>query len=217
MSQDPFSLAFDALPESLPVFPLPGVILLPGAELPLNIFEPRYLNMTLDCLGAARLIGMLQPNPAAGSDGALCRTGCAGRVTAFSETQDGRLLIVLRGVCRFTAGEELPLRRGYRRVRPSWKAFAADLTATPLDPEDVAGVLGAARRFLEGLGEAADWEALGELEPHRLVDALTMNLPLGAADKQVLLEAPDHRERARLLESLLRSEAHPAPPRGQLH
>ena len=110
MASNPFHPGPAELPALLPVFPLAGVILLPRAQLPLNVFEPRYLNMTLDALGAGRWIGMIQPDPS-GPGEPLCPVGCAGRITAFSEAEDGRLLIVLTGVCRFRVREEQPLLR----------------------------------------------------------------------------------------------------------
>src|SRR3954471_825299 len=121
-----------ALPEVLPIFPLIGVLLLPRARLPLNIFEPRYLAMTRDALGGERLIGMIQPSGPASEPGVggmkppVYPVGCAGRVTQFSETGDGRFLITLTGVSRFRIVEEVPLLSGYRRAIPDWKRFEAD-------------------------------------------------------------------------------------------
>src|SRR5438046_6069315 len=119
------------LPDTLPIFPLTGVLLLPRGRLPLNIFEPRYLAMTRDALAGERLIGMVQPSdPAAsGSNPPVYPTGCAGRITSFSETEDGRFLITLTGISRFRIREELPLLEGYRRVVPEWREFAGDLHA----------------------------------------------------------------------------------------
>src|SRR5712671_208947 len=120
------------LPEIIPIFPLTGVLLLPRGRLPLNIFEPRYLAMTSDALGGERLIGMIQPSGPPGDQGAgrmnppVYPTGCAGRITAFSETDDGRYLITLTGTSRFRIREELPLLEGYRRVVPEWLEFARD-------------------------------------------------------------------------------------------
>src|SRR5438874_3440975 len=118
-----------ALPAILPIFPLAGVLLLPRGRLPLNIFEPRYLAMTRDALAGERLIGMVQPSDPAtsGSNPTVYPTGCAGRITSFSETEDGRFLITLTGTCRFRIREELPLLEGYRRVVPEWSEFARDL------------------------------------------------------------------------------------------
>src|SRR6266446_4748684 len=117
-----------ALPLVLPIFPLAGVLLLPRGRLPLNIFEPRYLAMTRDALAGERLIGMVQPSDprVAGDNPPVYPTGCAGRLTQFSETDDGRFLITLTGVSRFRIREELPLLSGYRRVIPDWQQFADD-------------------------------------------------------------------------------------------
>src|SRR5262245_11557775 len=118
-----------ALPTILPIFPLTGVLLLPRGRLPLNIFEPRYLAMTRDALAGERLIGMVQPSDPTSSDSnpPLYPTGCAGRITSFSETDDGRFLIALTGTCRFRIRDELPLFEGYRRVVPEWHEFVRDL------------------------------------------------------------------------------------------
>src|SRR5215469_1964214 len=118
-----------ALPSILPIFPLTGVLLLPRGRLPLNIFEPRYLAMTRDALAGERLIGMVQPSDlaAAGNNPPVYLTGCAGRITSFTETDDGRFLITLTGISRFRIHEELPLVEGYRRVVPDWEPFARDL------------------------------------------------------------------------------------------
>src|SRR5205085_10260131 len=117
------------LPDILPIFPLTGVLLLPRGRLPLNIFEPRYLAMTRGALAGDRLIGMVQPRDptASGGNPRVYPTGCAGRITSFSETEDGRFLITLTGTCRFRIREELPLLEGYRRVVPEWSEFARDL------------------------------------------------------------------------------------------
>ncbi|CAG0947976.1 partial Lon protease 2, partial [Anaerolineae bacterium] len=128
MSAHPFSLPFDQLPASLPIFPLPHAVAMPGCQLPLNIFEPRYLKMVFDALGDQRLIGMVQPELSAADAKtlALYKTGTAGRITFFNETSDGRLLVVLTGVCRFDIVEEIPTTRGYRRALVDWSRFRCD-------------------------------------------------------------------------------------------
>jgi Lon protease-like protein len=118
MSKNPFDPLFEDLPESLPIFPLEGILLLPQGDLPLNIFEPRYIAMVDDALRGNRLIGMIQPSGCTAANGpAIFSTGCAGRITQFQETEDGRYLLNLRGLCRFRVEEELPLLHGYRRVK----------------------------------------------------------------------------------------------------
>jgi len=202
VTPDPFHPRLEDLPESLPIFPLPGVILLPRAQLPLNIFEPRYLNMTLDALGAGRLIGMVQPESSGPATELVYSVGCAGRITAFSESGDGRLLIVLTGVCRFRIAEELSPTRGYRRVRPDWRAFAADRHAPDEGKIRRADVLQSVRRYAEMAHQKLDWEALRQLSPEELVNALAMHLPFSAAEKQSLVEAETPAARAEAIIAL---------------
>ena len=201
---NPFTPRFEDLPTQLPIFPLGGTIVLPGRQLPLNIFEPRYLNMVFDALGASRMIGMIQPAADATRSGGdpVRRIGCAGRITRFSETDDGRLMIVLTGICRFGVAAELEPVHGYRRVTPDWQAFADDL-----DPDRAVEVdRGELRRLLERLVDARglqlDWEQAEQLPDPVYVDAFAMNLPLPDEEKQALLEARGVGERARLLAGL---------------
>ncbi len=200
MSDNPFDPRTPGeLPEILAIFPLPGATLLPGTQLPLNIFEPRYLNMVLDALGSGRMIGMVQPDPrrAGGEPVATYPVGCAGRIVAFNETGDGRILISLQGVCRFRLGEELPLQRGYRRVRPAWAPFAADLQACEDVSLDRDAFRAALTGYLDAHGIRVDWDALEKMADARMVDFLSMHLPLAPEEKQLLLEAPDAVRRAR--------------------
>src|SRR5205807_5335952 len=204
-----------ALPDILPIFPLTGVLLLPRGRLPLNIFEPRYLTMTKDALGGERLIGMVQPSEPELQDnrgrGAMnppvYPVGCAGRITAFAEADDGRYMITLTGVSRFRIRDELPLLSGYRRVVPDWQAFAQDLdapSATGFDRE----------RFIRGLKEfftqrqiSADWEAIDKAAGEHLITSIAMLCPFAPSEKQALLEASDLDERARLLIALVEMAA----------
>ncbi len=204
----------DELPAVLPVFPLPGVILLPGAQLPLNVFEPRYRNMTLDALGSGRLIGMVQPRPRSPDDSALVPVGCAGRITVFSETEDGRFLIVLTGLSRFRIARELEPQRGYRRVEPEWSPFREDLARPVLAPDATAGLLEAAVGWASLQGIRLDPAGLRPLAPGSLVDALAMNLPFDPEQKQALLEASGPASRTELLRALL--ELGPGEPAGPL-
>lgn len=194
-----------ALPDSLPIFPLPGVVLLPRGRLPLNIFEPRYLAMIEDALGKGRMIGIIQPTAleAEGTVPPVYRIGCAGRITSFTETDDGRFLIGLVGVCRFAVAEELPSARGYRRVRPEWQQFLTDIgepEEAELDRERLMGIL---RQYFKVQGIAADWNAVQNTSNEMLVSSLTMICPLAPNEKQALLEAPDLHTRANLLMALL--------------
>lgn len=190
------------LPECVPVFPLTGALLLPGGRMPLNIFEPRYLAMIDDTFIGKRLIGMVQPrlDGAKRADGEpeLCAVGCLGRLTSFTETGDGRYLVVLQGVCRFRVDEEIAGRNGYRqcRVRP----FAADLDeAAGADEVDRPALLKTFRTYLKANDLDADWESVSRAENATLVNALSMMAPYGAAEKQALLEAPDLKTRAETL------------------
>jgi len=194
-----------ALPAILPIFPLTGVLLLPRGRLPLNIFEPRYLAMTRDALAGERLIGMVQPsNPAgSGSNPPVYPTGCAGRITSFAETEDGRFLITLTGTSRFRIREELPLLEGYRRVVPEWREFARDL-----ENEDEAGfdrdrLLRGLRAYFRQHQISADWDAVTAVPGERLVTSIAMICPFEPSEKQALLEAPDLDERARLLTAIV--------------
>lgn len=205
MSRSPFDPTFDRLPRELPVFPLPGVLLLPRGRLPLNIFEPRYLAMVEDALGADRMIGMIQPTDPASRAKAppLYETGCAGRITSFSETEDGRLLITLTGVCRFVALRELPCGRGYRRVQPAWERFAGDLNGEAQGAIDRERLVGGLKGYFKAQGISANWEAIDGTPDERLVTSLAMICPFEASEKQALLEAPDLTERAKLLIALI--------------
>ncbi len=197
------------LPELIPVFPLDGALLLPGCQLPLQIFEPRYLNMVDDAMSGHRVIGMIQT--ASGGDKArpnLAEVGCVGRITAYAETGDGRYLITLTGICRFEAGEELDLNTPYRQVRPSYERYASDLDAdeTPL-ALDRNAFLGTMKRYLDHKGLAVEWDAAKQAPAVALVNSLAMGLPLDPAEKQALLEAPTLAERTRVLTALMEIDA----------
>lgn len=188
-------------PDIIPVFPLAGALLLPGGNLPLNIFEPRYMAMIDDALASHRLIGMIQPD-LSGKEGRtgpeLCQMGCIGRLTGFQETGDGRYLINLSGVCRFTPVAEVEGRQGYRNTRIS--IAAGDLSpgeaGSPIDRDKL---LETFRRYLEVNSMETDWEAVERTDDETLVTALCMMSPYGPAEKQALLEADCLRERAETL------------------
>ena len=192
-------------PDVMPIFPLAGALLLPGGNLPLNIFEPRYLAMTDHALSSHRLIGMIQPDPAAGAgeaEPALCRMGCIGRLTAFQETGDGRYAINLTGICRFTIDSEQPLLNGFRQVR--FAICEDDLDFGHRGEESAAlhdrdGLLDTLRKYLAANGMSANWEAVEQTDDETLVTALCMMSPYGPAEKQALLEAGDLNTRAETL------------------
>ncbi|MEO8812826.1 MAG: LON peptidase substrate-binding domain-containing protein [Caulobacteraceae bacterium] len=193
------------LPEVIPVFPLDGALLLPGCVLPLQIFEPRYLNMIDDAMAGDRLIGMIQT----GRRGVrtrvgLARVGCAGRITSYSETGDGRYLIALTGVCRFESGEELPTPAPYRRVTAAFGAFEDDLDTDDDQVEfERAPFLDVLRRYLDQRGLGIEWDVVAAAPGPSLINSLCMALPLDPAEKQALLEAPALDERRAALCALL--------------
>jgi hypothetical protein len=204
-----------ALPDILPIFPLAGVLLLPRGRLPLNIFEPRYLAMTRDALGGERLIGMIQPSDPreGGTNPAVYPIGCAGRITSFSETDDGRYLITLTGVSRFRIGEELPLLSGYRRVAPQWEAFGGDLE--PIEPGfDRDRLIRELRTYFTQRQMEADWSLIEKAPAEHLVSSIAMLCPFAPSEKQALLEAANLDARAELLTALVEMAALAATPQG---
>ena len=204
------------LPLVIPVFPLDGALLLPGGQLPLNIFEPRYLNMLDDAMSGERIIGMIQTRPSLVGKGgdqqrpALAPVGCAGRVTSFAETSDGRYLITLTGVCRFRAGEELPVRTPYRQVRADFTPYEPDLRedgASERTAADIDRLLAALRRYLDHRGLAIDWGDAESAPSDALINSLAMALPFDPLEKQALLEAETIFERKATLTALLEIDA----------
>jgi hypothetical protein len=195
----------DALPDVIPVFPLPGALLLPRGQMPLNIFEPRYLAMIDDALRSThRLIGMIQPDPThPGPDQTkpqLFRVGCVGRITQFAESGDGRYLIQLTGIARFRIDEELSVATLYRQCRVSFQPFAGDFIARKGENEvDRKALLRALTAFLKANKLKADWEGIENAPNEALVNALAMMSPYDAAEKQAMLEAPDLKTRAEIL------------------
>jgi uncharacterized protein len=199
--QTPFLPSFEQLPATLPVFPLAGVLVMPGAQLPLNIFEPRYLNMVQDALASHHLIGMLQPDEQArDSANAIHRTGTAGRITAYSETPDGRIEIVLTGVCRFDIAEELACLRGYRLIKPDWRRFQQDFAPANSDETiNQATIFPLLDDYLESIGLSLDSSQLHQLPFEQLINLLITQLPLPQKDKQAMIESLSFQARYRLL------------------
>jgi Lon protease-like protein len=200
------------LPEVIPIFPLPGALLLPRGQMPLNIFEPRYLAMVDDALrDGHRLIGMIQPDvahaDAAAETPPLFTIGCVGRITELAESGDGRYLIELTGVARFRVEEELKVKTAYRQCRVTYAPFADDFVARKGENEvDREAVLTALRDFLEANNLNADWEGIEKAPNEALVNALSMMSPYGPAEKQALLEAPDLKTRAEILVAITEIE-----------
>ncbi len=201
---------FSDLPQVIPVFPLDGALLLPGGELPLQIFEPRYLNMLDDVMGGDRIIGMIQTKPGGDrSRPALAAGGCAGKITSFAETSDGRYLITLTGVCRFAPLEELSIPLPYRQVRADYGPFERDLAedeqtvAPDASRERFARAL---KRYLNRRDLDIDWDTAHAAPLEALVNSLAMGLPFEPQEKQALLQAPGLSERFEVLTTLLESD-----------
>lgn len=210
---DTFQTAYDALPAELAIFPLPRVILLPRIQLPLNIFEPRYLAMVEYALAHGRLIGMIQPRPGA-NDESVFKTGCAGRIASLSETEDGRYLITLKGVARFDIAEELPQSdKGFRRVKADWSPYRADFecdTVTDICRDTMMTTL---RQYLDKMNMFCDkWESIRNIECEKLISTLAVVCPFDTEEKQALLEAKDLPARAKILHALLEIAAKECAP-----
>jgi Lon protease-like protein len=243
MSRHPFDPSLEDLPQEIPIFPLTGAVILPGGYIPLNVFEPRYINMVLDAMRTpTRLIGVIQPraNPeeqAGRMDGvepvanetpsqqkatqtrdamtdpdeqlhhppALYDIGCAGRISAFSEEEDGRILMRLTGVCRFRVEQELPQLHGYRRVLPAWQEFVGDLEgdkeAQGLINRD--RLLPTLREYFRMQSIDANWDSIRDTGDEPLITTLCLISPLEPQEKQALLEAPTLIDRAKILQTLI--------------
>lgn len=196
----------DDLPAVVPIFPLSGVLLLPRGDLPLNIFEPRYIAMVDAVLGSHRTIGMIQPafdKPAEGDKPSLCAIGCLGRITAFQETGDGRYVLSLTGVSRFEMVQELTALTPYRQCRVNFERFSEDLSAR-LGEEAVNRklLLTTFSKYLEANNLEADWDGVNQAPNEALVTALSMMAPFGPREKQALLEAESLASRAEMLVAL---------------
>ena len=206
--------SIDELPTEFPVFPLGGALLLPQGKLPLNIFEKRYLAMVEDALASGRVIGMVQPDEsrsATPSGPALYKVGCLGRLSSFSEADDGRYLITLTGMVRFVINVELEMQRGYRRVRADLARFRSDLDDRPgTQVIDREGLTRALRGYFTANGFDANWDAINEMPDDALVTTLAMVCPFDPAEKQALLEAPKAADRASTLLTLLQMGSHGA-------
>jgi uncharacterized protein len=191
------------LPAIIPVFPLPAALLLPRAEMPLNIFEPRYLSMVDAALAGDRIIGMIQPDEQAApcSRGAsLCAIGCAGRITSFAETGDNRYVITLTGIARFQILEEIVAPTTFRQCRVTASPYHVDFAGCARDAfVDRSSVLATFRAYLDAHNLDTDWDSVDSASNETLINALAMMAPFGSAEKQALLEAPDLKSRAETL------------------
>ncbi len=199
-----FDPLFENLPGAIPVFPLTGVLLLPQGKLPLNIFEPRYLQMINAVLSGDRMIGMVQPRgPNEGDQPDIYKTGCAGRITSFDESEDGRYIITLSGLIRFDITEELALRDGYRVAVPDWAPYRNDLAEETGAGIDRDRMLRALKGYFTANNVDANWDAIKETPSDRLVNALAMMCPFQPSEKQALLEAVSLADRANVMVALL--------------
>jgi Lon protease-like protein len=201
----PFHPAVEALPSSLAIFPLPGVLLLPDGKLPLTIFEPRYMAMVRDALGNGRMLGMIQPTHEApeGMEPPIFDTGCMGRISSFDETGDGRLMMTLTGVCRFKVAAELDLLSGYRRIRPDWGPYLTDLEEPAEIGIDRSRLITALKAFSRLNNLEFNWKAIERIADYDLSVALCMACPLEPAEKQALLESPTAETRTETLITLM--------------
>ncbi|MEQ8357518.1 MAG: LON peptidase substrate-binding domain-containing protein [Kiloniellaceae bacterium] len=208
MSRTAFDPAFEDLPRALPIFPLEGVLLLPGGRLPLNVFEPRYLAMFDDAMASNRLVGMIQPCEGQRKEDTpkVYETGCVGRITSFNETDDGRYLVTLSGLLRFDVTRELPP-GSYRLVEPDYTRFKNDVDEDKgaIDRERLIEVLNS---YFEANSIEGDWEAIEQTSDERLVTSLAMICPLGAPEKQALLESMSLTERAEALTAIMEMATH---------
>lgn len=195
-----------ALPVVIPVFPLPGALLLPRAHLPLHIFEPRYLAMVRAAMKGEKIIGMIQPHGLQ-DDGrpALYSVGCAGKIDRFEEIDGGRLLIVLQGVCRFRVASELQTETPYRQVRADYAPYAHDrMTPAPLPAQVRAQLLARLEQYLLARTLKADWTAIHTADDEMLINAICMLCPFDDTEKQALLETASLADRAEALMLLMR-------------
>lgn len=200
-------LRLEELPRDVPVFAVSGAILLPRGTSPFMVFEPRYLAMVDDALGAGRMFGLIQPrDDRSGSVSGLYDVGCLARITAFGETGDGRYLITALGLCRFRPTGEVEGRAGYRRVRADYRPFAADLDGSDKGPVERRALLSIVRAYLGGLGMSADIAQLEKADDADLAVRLAMACPFAPEEKQALLEAVNHAERCRLMTSMIQRE-----------
>ncbi|WP_121024518.1 LON peptidase substrate-binding domain-containing protein [Litoreibacter meonggei] len=193
------------LPDTIPLFPLPGALLLPRARLPLHLFEPRYLQMFEDVLKTSnRLIGMVQPHNGPKGEEQLHAIGCAGRVTQFSETEDGRYMVTLAGISRFRISKEVDGFSPYRKAEVSWAGFERDLGPTEQDAGfDRVEFLNSLEKFFDAHDLRTDWESLKDADTELLINSLSMLCPFEPEEKQALLEAPSLTTRRETLVTLI--------------
>ncbi len=204
--KSPFTQDFEKLPNTLAVFPLNGAVVLPGSLMPLNIFEPRYLNMVRDAMKGEQLIGMIQVKDER-SPPSLQTVGCAARIIRYSETSDGRLEILLEGLCRFKVQEELSCLRGYRLAQADWSAYRSDFDEPePASDQDTLLFSGTLKKYFKEHNIDVDWSSIEDLPQDTLVSNLVTQLALSSDDKQLLIEASNLSERVKAFTAILASD-----------
>tara|TARA_X000000950_G_C13671876_1_gene560309 strand:- start:16 stop:666 length:651 start_codon:yes stop_codon:yes gene_type:complete len=196
-------IIYKELPDILPIFPLPGVILLPKGNLPLNIFEPRYISMVEDALGNNRIIGMIQPNPGSKKDNELYPIGCASKIISFSETSDNRYLIELKGIIRFRIFKEVDTIRGYRNIIPVWESFKQDLSINS-EKFNIDGLLELLKKYFNNNNINVDSEELHKVPTDQIISAIPQICSFKNSEKQAILEAKTDKERVDVIISLLK-------------
>tara|TARA_Y100000589_G_scaffold318907_1_gene346904 strand:- start:548 stop:1198 length:651 start_codon:yes stop_codon:yes gene_type:complete len=196
-------ITYKELPDILPIFPLPGVILLPKGNLPLNIFEPRYISMVEDALGNNRIIGMIQPNPGSKKDNGLYPIGCASKIISFSETSDNRYLIELKGIIRFRIFKEVDTIRGYRNIIPVWESFKQDLSINS-EKLNIDGLLELLKKYFNNNNINVDSEELHKVPADQIISAIPQICSFQNSEKQAILEAKTDKERVDVIISLLK-------------
>ena len=197
----------DSIPKKLPIFPLSGAVLFPDTQLPLNIFEPRYIQMVDSALASPnRLIGMIQPSSMeSNGKGSLKKVGCIGRISSFNEAEDNRYLITLTGVCRFTVNEELDTTTSYRQVIADYNGFETDLDNVDLQSIDRSKLLALVKKYLENKKILADWEIIQQTPTKQIINYSGVLVPFSPEEKQLLLESKDLISRCSVLEALFQS------------
>ncbi len=196
-------IIYKELPGILPIFPLPGVIVLPNGNLPLNIFEPRYISMVEDVLGKNRMIGMIQPNPGSKKDNGLYPIGCASKIISFSETSDNRYLIELKGVIRFKILKEVDTIRGYRNIIPVWESFKHDLSINS-ENFNIDSLLELLKKYFKNNNINVDSNELYKVPADQIISAIPQICSFQNNEKQAILEAKTNKERAEVIISLLK-------------
>jgi len=208
--KSPFTQDFDKLPNTIAVFPLNGAVILPGSLMPLNIFEPRYVNMVRDAMRGDQLIGMIQAKDEL-SPPSLQSVGCAARIIRYSETSDGRLEIMLEGLCRFKVQAELSCMRGYRLVQPNWSSYQSDFNEPiKASDEDTLLFLGTLKKYFEQKNIDIDWSTIEDLSQDTLVSNLVTQLAISSDDKQLMIEASSLSDRIKAFTAILANDENSA-------